>query len=80
MGRGNFLGKGAHRKVQGNFAVTCVKATEPIEMPFGLWARTGSRNHELDWGPDPPREGAILGERVAHCKVWTFCRELCRNG
>jgi len=36
-------------------------------MPFGLWARTGPGN--LDEGPDPPWEGAILGERGAHCKV-----------
>ena len=50
-------------------------------MPFGLWTRTGSRNHELDEGPDPPRQGAILGERVAHrTSTGTFCRELCRNG
>jgi len=31
-------------------------------MQFGLWARSGSRNHELYGGPDPPREGAILGK------------------
>jgi len=24
---------------------------EPIEMPFGLWARMGPRNHVLDGGP-----------------------------
>jgi len=26
------------------------KTTEPIEMPFGLWAWMGSRNHVLDGG------------------------------
>jgi len=38
------------------------KIAEPIEMPFRLWARMGPRNHELDGGPDPPRDGAILGK------------------
>jgi len=27
--------------------------TEEIEMPFGLWAVMGPRNHVLDGGPDP---------------------------
>jgi len=49
-------------------------------MPFGLWARTGPRNHELRGGPDPLMEGVILREKVARCKnIGTFCRELCRN-
>jgi len=39
------------------------KTAEPIEMPFGLLARMGPRNHVLDGVPDPPWEGAILGER-----------------
>jgi len=39
-------------------------------MPFGLRARVGSRNHVLDGGPDPPWEGALLGERGALCKVY----------
>ena len=44
----------AHCKVQGHSAVTCAKMAELIMMLFGLWARTGPRNHELDGGPDPP--------------------------
>jgi len=56
-GKGQFLGKGAYCKVQGNFAVTCAKAAEPIEMPFGLWAQSGSRNHELDGVQIPTRRG-----------------------
>jgi len=32
--------------------VTCAKTAKSIVMPFGLWARTGSRNHEFDGGPD----------------------------
>jgi len=40
--------------------VSPAKTAEPIVMPFGLWARTSSRNHELDGDPDPPREGTIF--------------------
>ena len=28
--------------------VICAKTAEPIEMPFGLWAWIGTRNHVLD--------------------------------
>ena len=38
-------------------------------MSSGLWARIGPKNHVLDGSPDPVSEGAILGERGAHCKV-----------
>jgi len=39
--------------------------TERIEMPFEMKTRVGPRNHVLDGGPDPPREGAVLrGEWV----------------
>jgi len=30
----------------------CKKTAEPIEMPFGLWARMGPQNHVLDEGSD----------------------------
>jgi len=30
--------------------VICAKMAEPIEMPFGLWARMGPRNHVLGGG------------------------------
>ena len=43
--------------------VSPTKMAEPIEMPFGLWARMGPRNHVLDGVPDPRWEGAIFGER-----------------
>ena len=33
-------------------AVSCAKMAQPIEMPFGLWAQLGSRNHVLDGGTD----------------------------
>jgi len=46
------------------------KMAEPIEMPFGLRTRVyGLGNYVLDGGPDAPWEGAIFGERSAHCKI-----------
>ena len=55
--------------VKGHSAVTCAKTAEPIEMPFGLWAWSGSGNHELDGGPDPPTRRGNFGKKVTHCKV-----------
>jgi len=52
----------AHCKVWGHCVVNCAKTAETIQMPFGLWAWMGPRNHVLDGGPDPPWEGAILGK------------------
>ena len=70
MGRGNFEGEGAsHCKVWGLSAVIYAKTAEPIEMPIGLWAWMGRRNHVLDRSPDLTWEGAILEERGAHCNV-----------
>ena len=38
---------------------------EPIEVPFGLWTRVAQGSTCMVCvGPDPPREGAILGERI----------------
>jgi len=49
MGSGNFEGEVAsHRKVWRHFAVICAKPAAPMVMPFGMWARTGQRNHKLD--------------------------------
>ena len=57
------------------------KTAEPMETPFGLSVRTGPRNHKLDEpGPDPPWEGAILGEGAPIVKYRSFCREMCKNG
>ena len=62
MRRGNFEGeKGRPIVNYRDTAVICAKTAEPIEMPFGFWARIGPRDHVLDGGPDPPWEGAILG-------------------
>jgi len=37
--------------------VSPAKTAEPIEILFGLWPRTGPRNHVLNRGSDPPWEG-----------------------
>jgi len=62
---GAILGKGATfcKVYDTDTAVICAKTAESTVMPFGLWAWTGPRNHKLNQGPGPPREGAILGER-----------------
>jgi len=39
--------------------VVCAKMAELIEMPFGLWARMGLRNHVLDGGPAVLRDIAM---------------------
>jgi len=69
MGRGNFEGEGAsHCKVQGRSAVSCAKTAEPIEMPFGLWARMGPRNHVLDGSLQVLRDVAMatnFGSKIA---------------
>jgi len=36
----------------------CAKTSEPIEMPFGLWARMGPRNR-VRWGPQVLRDVAM---------------------
>jgi len=49
-----------------------------IEMPFGLWARMGSKNHVLD-GVEIQWEEAILGERLAYCKVYRLSAVSCEE-
>jgi len=43
--------------------VSPAKMAEPIEMPFGLWTRVGSRNRVLDGGPDLPMRRGNFGEK-----------------
>ena len=50
MERGNFKGEGWPIVKYMDTVVTCAKTAEPIEMPFGLCARTGPRNQEFDGG------------------------------
>ena len=48
--------------------MTYAKTAESILMPFGLWARAGPRNHELDeGGPDASMKMGNFLERVASC-------------
>ena len=35
------------------------KKAEPIEMPFGLWARMGLGNYALDGSPEVLRDVAV---------------------
>jgi len=44
-----FFGKGVSHclQLQGFSTVICAKTVAPIEMPFGLWAHIGPRNHAL---------------------------------
>jgi len=60
--------------------VSPAKTAELIEMLFGLRTQMGPRNYVLDGGPDPPMEGAILGERGAHSREGTLHGHLCENG
>jgi len=59
-----------------NSAVTCKKTAEPIVMPFGLWARTGPRSHELDGSRSPMRRGNYGEKGRLLQSIETFCREL----
>jgi len=53
----------SHCKVWRHSTVTGAKTAEQIKMPFGLWALTGPRNHELDGDPDVPmRRGNFRGK------------------
>jgi len=45
------------------------KTAEPIVMRLGLWAWMGSRNHELDGGPDPSMGSGNFEGMGAHYKV-----------
>jgi len=46
-------------------------------MSFGLWASVGPRNRVLHGVQISPWEGAILGERVPHCKVYAVSAVRC---
>ena len=60
--------------------VSRAKMAKPIEMLFGLWIH-GPREPNIRWGTrSPMQRGQFWGGRVANCKVWAFCRELCKNG
>jgi len=60
-GKGQFLGRerASHCKIWTHSAAICAKTIEPIEMPFGVWAWMGQRNHVLDGGPAVLRDVAM---------------------
>jgi len=80
-GRGNFGENVAgHCKVMGHSTVSCARTAEPIDMTFWSKTRVGPKNHVLDWGADPPREGAIFGGYLGHSKALaTRCRVRCKR-
>jgi len=46
------------------------KTANSIEMSFEMVGRVGATNDVLDGGSNPPREGAILGDKwAAQCNV-----------
>ena len=52
--------------------VICAKTAEPIEMPFGLWARMGRRNHVLDGDPAALRDVAMATNLVTQFAITEF--------
>ena len=63
MGRGNFEGgRSGPLWSIGHSTITCAKTDEPIVMLFGLWARTGPKNHEFDGAQIPRDKGQFWGK------------------
>jgi len=52
--------------------VPCSNTAEMIEMPFGLWARMGRRNHVLDGGPAVLRDIAVAINFVTQFVITGF--------
>ena len=61
VGRGSFEGKGMPRHTRRHSDVSCAKAAEPIEMPFGLWSQVGPGKHVLGGSQDHLARGQLLG-------------------
>jgi len=57
-GKGQFRGA-LYCELYGETAVICAKTAELIDMPFGVLARMGPRNHVLDDGPDVLKDVAM---------------------
>jgi len=51
--------------------VSPAKTAEPIEMPFGLWARIGLRNHVLDGSPEVLR---VVAMATFFCFLYMGCK------
>jgi len=63
-GKGQFWGEGhAPTCLPSDDTLTwAARTAELIEMPFGLWAQVGSRNHVLNGSPDPYVKVQFLGK------------------
>jgi len=74
MGSGNFeVGKGRPIVKYMDTAVICAKTSVPTEMPFGLWARMGPRNHVLDGGPAVMRNIAMATNFGKQFAITVLC-------
>jgi len=58
-----------------------LQSSEPVNMPFGLWAQIGPGNRLLDRSSDSPWEGQFWGKgpSITDTDIGTFCSELCRS-
>jgi len=59
--------------------VSPAKTAQPIEMPFGLWARVGSWNHILDRFQLPVCENAIFRGKDMPGHAWWHSAMSCAN-
>jgi len=41
-------------------------------MPLEMQSQMDQRNHVSDGAQIPQRDGALLGECLAHCEAWDF--------
>jgi len=67
--------RASHCKVWGHSAVLCAKTSEPIEMPFGLWARIALGIICIRWGPEVLRGVAMatnFGTQFAITGLWAI--------
>jgi len=49
--------------------VSATKMAELIELLFGMWTLWGWKNHALNWGTDPRREGALFQIIFQHAQT-----------
>ena len=71
------------------YYIDAVYCYRPIEMPFGLWARMGPKNHVLNGSSDRHGKGQFLGKASPTVKYRDFLpcavqkrlnRSICRLG
>jgi len=56
--------------------VSCAKTAEPMEMPFGLWARMGPRNQVFHGSPEVPRDVAMATNFGTNIAITGFLRTI----